>query len=153
MMAVIYFMTWPLRETVLYRAPLAWLASTFLFATATAIYHRSHLGFSHAPFVGRSGGDLRRGRRLVTSGTRQQIRHPIYLAHLCMLLAWTVGSGEIVLYGLTIFALLTGWPMIREEEAELESRFGDEYRAYRRAVPAALIPRVFRFRLAKSRRP
>lgn len=70
-----------------------------------------------------------------------------------MLLAWTVGSGEIVLYGLTIFALLTGWPMIREEEAELESRFADECRAYRRAVPAALIPRVFRFRLAKSRRP
>jgi len=33
------------------------------------------------------------------------------------------------MYGLTIFALLTGWPMIRQEEAELESRFGDEYRA------------------------
>jgi protein-S-isoprenylcysteine O-methyltransferase Ste14 len=64
-----------------------------------------------------------------------------------------VGLGEIVLYGLTIFALLTGWPMIRQEEAELESRFGDEYRAYNRAVPAALIPSVLRFRLAKSRQP
>jgi len=95
------------------------------------------LGFSHVSLVGRSGRDPRQGRRLVTSGIRQQIRHPIYLAHLCMLLAWTVGSGGIVLYGLTICALLTGWPMIRQEEAELESRFGDEYRAYRRAVPAA----------------
>jgi len=36
---------------------------------------------------------------------------------------------ELCMYGLTIFALLTGWPMIRQEEAELESRFGDEYRA------------------------
>jgi protein-S-isoprenylcysteine O-methyltransferase Ste14 len=66
-----------------------------------------------------------------------------------MLLAWTVGSGEVVLYGLTIFALLTGWPMIRQEEAELEDRFGEEYRAYKRAVPAALVPRVFGF--AKTR--
>ena len=37
-----------------------------------------------------------------------------------MLLALTVDSGEIVLYGLTVFALLTGWPMIWQEEAELE---------------------------------
>jgi protein-S-isoprenylcysteine O-methyltransferase Ste14 len=145
MVAIIYFMTWPWRKSVLYHAPLAWLASAFLFATAIAIYHRSRLGFSHAPFVGRSGGDLRRGGRLVTSGIRQQIRHPIYLAHLCMLL--------VVLYGLTVLALLTGWPMIRQEEADLESRFGDEYRAYRRAVPAALIPSVLHFRLAKSRQP
>jgi hypothetical protein len=32
-----------------------------------------------------------------------------------MLLALTVGSGEIVLYGLTVFGLLTGWPMIWQE--------------------------------------
>jgi protein-S-isoprenylcysteine O-methyltransferase Ste14 len=151
MMAVVYFMTWPWREAVLYRAPLAWLASEPFCSVPLLLSICSRLGFSHAPFVGGSGRDLGRGRRLVTSGIRQQIRHPIYLGHLCMLLAWTVGSGEIVLYGLTLFALLTGWPMIRQEEAELESRFGDEYRAYRRTVPAALIPRVLRFRLAKSR--
>jgi len=153
MMAVIYFMTWPWREAVLYRAPRAWLASVFLFGAAIAIHHRSRLNFSHVPLMGGSGRDPRRGRRLVTSGIRQQVRHPIYLAHLSMLLAWTVGSGGIVLYGLSIFALLTGWPMIRQEEAELESRFGDEYRAYRRAVPAALVPSVLRFRLTKSRQP
>jgi protein-S-isoprenylcysteine O-methyltransferase Ste14 len=153
MIAVIDFMTWPWREAVLYRAPFAWLASVFLFGTAIFIYHRSRLGFLHVPLVSRSGRDLRRGRRLVTSGIRQQIRHPIYLAHLCMLLAWTVGSGEIVLYGLTISALLTGWLMIRQEEAELESRFGDEYRAYRRAVPAVLFPNVLRVRSVKSRQP
>jgi protein-S-isoprenylcysteine O-methyltransferase Ste14 len=153
MMAIIYFMTWRWREVVLYRASLAWLASAFLFGTAIVIYHRSRMGLSPAPLVSGGGRDPRPGRRLVTSGIRQQIRHPIYLAHLCMLLAWTVGSGGIVLYGLTVFALLTGWPMIRQEEAELESRFGNEYRAYRRAVPAALIPRVLHSRLAKSRQP
>jgi protein-S-isoprenylcysteine O-methyltransferase Ste14 len=144
MMAVIYFMTWPWRETVLYDWPVAWLAAVFLFATAILIYHRSRLHFYDMRVMGRSDPEPGRERRLVTRGIRQHIRHPIYLAHLCMLLAWTVGSGEVVLYGLTIFALLTGWPMIRQEGAELERRFGDEYRAYKRAVPAALMPRIFR---------
>ena len=144
MMAVVYLLTWPWREAVLYHAPGAWLAAGLLFATAIFIYQRSHLNFSRSQVVGRSEVKPGQEQRLVTSGIRQQIRHPIYLAHLCMLLAWTVGSGEVVLYGLTIFALLTGGPMIRQEEAELERRFGDEYRAYKRAVPAALIPRIFR---------
>jgi protein-S-isoprenylcysteine O-methyltransferase Ste14 len=153
MIAIIYVVAWPWREAVLYRAPLAWLASVFLFVTAIVIYHLSRLGFSHVLLMGRTGRNPRPERRFVTSGIRKRIRHPIYLAHLCMLLAWTVGSGGVVLYGLTIVALLTGWPMIQQEEAELESRFGDDYRAYRRAVPAALMPSVLRFRLTKSRRP
>lgn len=139
MIAVVYFVTWPWREVVLYRGWPAWLAAVFLFGTAILTYRQSRLGLASIQ-VG-----PRPERRLITSGMRQQIRHPIYLAHLCMLLAWTVGSGEVVLYGLTIFALLMGWPMIRQEEADLESRFGDEYRAYRRAVPAALIPPGFRW--------
>jgi protein-S-isoprenylcysteine O-methyltransferase Ste14 len=150
MMAVVYFMTWPWREGVLYHAPATWLAAVFLFATAIFIYHRSHLDFSHIQVMGRSELVPGQERRLVTGGIRQKIRHPIYLAHLCMLLAWTVGSGEVVLYGLTVFALLTGWPMVRQEEADLERHFGDEYRTYKRAVPAAFIPRIFR--LAKTRK-
>jgi protein-S-isoprenylcysteine O-methyltransferase Ste14 len=149
MMAVVYSMTWPWRKVVLYHAPAGWLAAVFLFTTAIIIYHRLRLHFSHIQVVRRSELGPGRERRLVTGGIRQHIRHPIYLAHLCMLLAWTVGSGEVVLYGLTIFALLTGWPMIQQEEAELERRFGDEYRTYKSAVPAGLLPRVFR--LAKTR--
>jgi uncharacterized membrane protein YozB (DUF420 family) len=59
-----------------------------------------------------------------------------------MLLALKVGSGEIVLYGLTALALLTGWPMIWQEEAELERRF---------RVPAVLIPPLFRLAGARQR--
>ncbi len=151
MMAVVYFVSWPWHEAVLYHAAATWLAAGFLFVAAIFIYHRSHLDFSHSQVMGRSELEPGQEQRLVTVGIRQQIRHPIYLAHLCMLLAWTVGSGEVVLYGLTIFALLTGWPMIRQEEAELERRFGDEYRAYKRAVPAALMPRVFRVAKARER--
>ena len=52
MMGVIYFMTWPWREAVLYRAPRAWLASVLLFGAAIVIYHRSRLSFSHVSLVG-----------------------------------------------------------------------------------------------------
>ena len=151
MLAVVYSLTWQWREAVLYRTPAAWLAAVFLFATAILIYPRSRLHFFHIQTVGRRKLEPGRERRLISSGIRQHIRHPVYLAHLCMLLALTVGSGEIVLYWLTVFALLTGWPMIRQEEAELEHRFGEEYLAYKRAVPAVLIPPLFRVVRARQR--
>ena len=150
MMAVVYFLTWQWREAVLYRAPAAWLAAVLLSATAILIYPSSRLHF-HIQVTGCREVEPGRERRLVTSGIRQHIRHPIYLAHLCMLLALTVGSGEIVLYGLTVFALLTGWPMIWQEEAELERRFGEEYRAYKGAVPAVFIPPLFRLARGRQR--
>jgi protein-S-isoprenylcysteine O-methyltransferase Ste14 len=151
MLAVVYLLTWQWREGVLYRTPAAWLAAVFPFAAAILIYPRSRLHFFHIQAVGRKELELGRERRLITSGIRQHIRHPAYLAHLCMLLALTVGSGEIVLYWLTVFALLTGWPMIWQEEAELERRFGEEYLAYKRAVPAVLIPSLFRVARARQR--
>jgi protein-S-isoprenylcysteine O-methyltransferase Ste14 len=140
MLAMAYSASWPWHKVVLYRTPMAWLTASLLFATAVVIYSRSRLS------LGRSGlgrrGEALPERRLVTDGIRQYVRHPIYLAHLCMLLAWTVGSGEVVLYAFTVFKLVTGWPMIRQEEAELEHCFGEEYRSYRRSVPAAVLPRV-----------
>jgi len=39
--------------------------------------------------------------------------------------------------------VITGAIMIRTEEAELERRFGEEYRSYQRYVPA-LWPRIYR---------
>jgi protein-S-isoprenylcysteine O-methyltransferase Ste14 len=151
MLAAVYFLTWQWREAVLYRTPAAWLAAVFLFAAAILIYPRSRLHFFHIQVVGRRELGPVRERRLITSGIRQYIRHPVYLAHLCVLLALTVGSGEIVLYGLTVFALLTGWLMIWQEETELERHFGEEYLAYKRAVPAVLIPSLFRVARARQR--
>jgi protein-S-isoprenylcysteine O-methyltransferase Ste14 len=54
------------------------------------------------------------------------------------MLAWSVGTGLAVCWLLTAFAILTGAVMIRMEDAELEKRFGDDYRAYRSRVPAIL---------------
>jgi protein-S-isoprenylcysteine O-methyltransferase Ste14 len=54
------------------------------------------------------------------------------------MLAWSVGTGLAVCWGLTAFAVVTGAVMIRMEDAELEKRFGKEYAAYRSQVPAVL---------------
>jgi protein-S-isoprenylcysteine O-methyltransferase Ste14 len=81
-------------------------------------------------------------QRLVTAGIRQYIRHPIYLAHFLELLAWSIGTGMAVLYGMAAFAAITGMFMVRAEDRELEARFGDEFRAYRNRVPA-LLPRFW----------
>jgi protein-S-isoprenylcysteine O-methyltransferase Ste14 len=66
------------------------------------------------------------------------VRHPVYLAHLCEMLAWSVGTGLAVCWMLTAFAIVTGALMIRLEDNELENRFGEEYRQYRVKVPALL---------------
>ena len=65
----------------------------------------------------------------------------MYLAHLCEMLAWSVGTGLAVCWGLMAFAIVTGGVMIRMEDGELEQRFGDAYRAYSNSVPA-VFPRV-----------
>ncbi len=36
---------------------------------------------------------------LVTEGIRARVRHPVYLAHLCEMLAWSVGTGLAVCLG------------------------------------------------------
>ena len=57
------------------------------------------------------------------------------------MLAWSIGTGLVALYALTVLAILTGALMIHMEDAELEQRFGEEYREYRARVPA-ILPRL-----------
>jgi protein-S-isoprenylcysteine O-methyltransferase Ste14 len=59
----------------------------------------------------------------------------VYLAHLCEMLAWSLGTGLTVCYGLTVFAIVTGGFMLHMEDTELEQRFGDPYCACKDSVP------------------
>jgi protein-S-isoprenylcysteine O-methyltransferase Ste14 len=133
--------TWPWRQVTLYTQPWAWAPAFVFFAAGVSIYIQSVRGFS----AGQLGGvpELVGGhpQRLVNGGIRSRIRHPVYLGHLCEMVAWSVGSGLLVNFLLTAFAIVTGTIMIRMEDKELEERFGDEYRSYKRVVPAVL-PRV-----------
>ena len=135
--------TWPWRHVTLYSTPWTWIPAGFLFAAGLIFYRTGSRNFSRAQLGGRP--ELEPGRheqRLITSGIRTRVRHPIYLAHLCELLGWSLGSGLAAVYALTAFAVITGVVMIRHEDRELEERFGEFYRKYKRAVPA-IIPRLF----------
>jgi protein-S-isoprenylcysteine O-methyltransferase Ste14 len=132
----------PWREATLYTTMWLWLPAVLLFAAGLWIYKRSGAGFSAAQLGGLPELIPGQGeQRLATSGIRARVRHPVYLGHLCEMLAWSLGTGLVVCYGLTAFALITGAVMIRLEDRELEQRFGEAYRDYRRKVPAVL-PRI-----------
>ncbi|MGB6386184.1 MAG: isoprenylcysteine carboxylmethyltransferase family protein [Terriglobales bacterium] len=146
MWVVVGLVTRPWRSILLYRADWAWVAAILLFACGLYVYSRSGKTFSakHLGGLPEVHG-TNRDQRLVTDGIRSRVRHPVYLAHLCEMLAWSIGTGLAVCWGLTAFAVVTGAVMIRMEDAELEKRFGECYRAYRRSVPAVL-PRVWEAR-------
>ncbi len=125
------------RSVAFYIARWPWAAGSAFFVLGLWLYFESSKGFSAQQLSG--SPELVNGHRqqkLVTSGIRARVRHPVYLAHLCEMLAWSVGTGLAVCYGLTAFAVLTGAVMIRMEDNELELRFGLEYADYKKRVPA-----------------
>jgi methanethiol S-methyltransferase len=127
------------RGVVLYENRWTLIPSVALFCLGLLLYKLSHIGFS----LTQLGGlpeilSNHRQQSLVTTGIRARVRHPVYLGHLCEMLAWSLGSGLVVCWGLTVFAIITGSLMIKLEDAELEKRFDEEYRRYRSLVPAIL---------------
>lgn len=143
MWAIVALATRPWRQVSFYSAAWAWIPAASLFAGGFYLYAKSGKNFSAKQLGGLPevhGGN--RDLRLVTDGIRARVRHPVYLAHLCEMLAWSVGTGLVVCWGLTAFAIVTGAGMIWMEDEELEKRFGESFRAYRRAVPA-VFPMMF----------
>lgn len=137
-----FLATWPFRFVHFYANWYAWAPAALLFLAGFYIYSAAFKSFHHTQVSGLAELEPAQHRQqLVTNGIRSRVRHPIYLGHLCEILGWCVGTGLIALYALAAFAILTGALMIRIEDRELEARFGDEYREYRRAVPA-VIPRL-----------
>lgn len=130
------------RHVTLYDTPLAWIPGLALLLTAWYVYAHAKRDFSTDQVIGRSELQPdRHEQRLVTTGLRGRVRHPLYLGHLLSMLGWTIGNGTVALYMLSAFGMVTGAWMLRSEERELEERFGDAYRDYRRRVPA-LLPRL-----------
>ena len=125
------------RNLVMYTTVWSWIPAAVLFAIGFFLYARSGAHFSWAQLGGLPEVRNHPGKgRLVTTGIRARVRHPVYLAHLSEMLAWSIGTGLIVCWGLTAFAIATGAMMIRMEDEELEKRFGDRFRRYRKKVPA-----------------
>jgi protein-S-isoprenylcysteine O-methyltransferase Ste14 len=133
---------WRKLPLFIYSTPWTLIPAAILFATGILLYKLSQTGFSPMQLYGVP--EIVPGnheQRLATTGIRSRVRHPVYLGHLCEMLAWSVGTGLVVCWALTAFAIVTGAVMIRMEDAELEKRFGSEFVAYRQRVHAVL-PRL-----------
>ena len=135
---------WPFRGSHFYANWWTWVPGLTLFLAGFSIYRSTFQGFHGVQVSGLAELEPdRHSQQLVTSGVHGWVRHPIYLAHVCEMLGWCIATGLMPLYAMLIFAAITGAVMIRIEDRELEARFGEEYRRYRKQVPA-VIPRSFR---------
>ncbi len=126
------------RQLAFYSTGWAWIPAVLLLASGFCLYLGAARNFSGSQAAGVPELQPNPERQLVTSGIHSRIRHPLYFGHLCEMLGWSVGTGLVVCYALTAFAVLTGTVMIRMEDKELGQRFGESFRQYKRAVPAVL---------------
>lgn len=86
-----------------------------------------------------ASGYLNKGRVLATEGPYSRTRNPLYLGSFVMGLGFTVsGSNAWLLAGFLVLFFLIYIPVMKREEAELESTFGQRFRNYRERVPLFL---------------
>ncbi len=138
---VAWLVSSPWRHTVLYRAGWSWLLAVPFWAVAILVGGAGARGLKFWRILGRPElNPARPDNQLVAAGIHGRLRHPIYCAHLCTMLGWSLGTGSLSCWALTGFAVLSGAAMIRAEERELEQRFGEPYRGYKRRVPM-IVPR------------
>jgi protein-S-isoprenylcysteine O-methyltransferase Ste14 len=135
-------LTGPWRQIAIYTTAWSWVPAGLLFSGGLWIYAQAGMHFSWVQLGGLPELQAEHHeQRLVTTGIRARVRHPVYLGHLCEMLAWSVGTGLVVCWLLTGFAMITGAAMLLMEDAELEKRFGEEYVKYRISV-GAIFPRL-----------
>ena len=142
MWAAVATITAPWRSVLFYKNDWTWIPAFFLFCSGVMLYKLAHSEFSLTQLGGLPEVlQDHNQQRLVTTGIRARVRHPIYLGNLCEMLAWSLGTGLAVCWVLTALAIVTGAVMMIMEDKELGIRFGEEYRQYRSTVPAVL-PRI-----------
>jgi len=137
MLVIVLAATEPIRNASLYQSNWTWLPAGCLFAVGIWLYKTGGARFSLQQLQGMPAlSTAHSDQPLIITGIRARVRHPIYLAHFCEMLAWSIGTGLAVCFVLTTLTVVTGAIMIRAEDAELERRFGEPYRSYRKSVPA-----------------
>src|SRR5215208_1019640 len=125
---------WQLREPVPYWAPMRALGAILLVAGVIVLVQ------AFVRFVVEGLGTpapIAAPERLVVGGLYRYVRNPMYVALLAAIVgeALLLGQLSLLLYAAAlwlIFAAFVRW----YEEPTLRRRFGADYEAYRRAVPA-----------------
>ena len=82
---------------------------------------------------------------LVADGPYRQVRNPLYFANVLMVIAMGAMMSRLGFFVAVVIMLVFCYRLILREEAELEANQGEEYKAYRNAVPRlwpALWPRI-----------
>jgi protein-S-isoprenylcysteine O-methyltransferase Ste14 len=104
---------------------------------AIAIAARFHLGGNWS-----GSATIKHGHVLVRSGPYSLVRHPIYFGLLIAALGTAVAYGEVRdLIAIPVIVVAFRIKQVNEERLLIQA-FGDEYRAYRRAVRWAMLPFV-----------
>jgi len=79
--------------------------------------------------------------KLVTTGIYKYVRHPQYLGFLLLTLGMLLEWPTIFTVLLWPVLAVVYWRLAKEEDKEIEERFGEEFRDYKRRVPGFL-PRL-----------
>ena len=79
--------------------------------------------------------------RLVTSGIYSKTRNPVYFSFMIIVLGIAIFSRRSLTALWVIVTVLVLYWVAKSEESDLETKFGEQYRAYKRNVPR-FIPRL-----------
>jgi protein-S-isoprenylcysteine O-methyltransferase Ste14 len=125
---------WRIREPLPYWAPFRVIGAILTIAGAAVLIH------SFVRFVVEGGGTpapVAPTERLVVGGLYSYVRNPMYVGVLAAIVGQALLLGQPVLLGYAVLLFVIVAAFVRwYEEPVLSRRFGAQYDAYRRAVPA-----------------
>jgi protein-S-isoprenylcysteine O-methyltransferase Ste14 len=125
---------WRIREPLPYWAPFRVIGAILTVAGAAVLIH------SFVRFVVEGGGTpapVAPTERLVVGGLYSYVRNPMYVGVLAAIVGQALLLGQPVLLGYAVLLFVIVAAFVRwYEEPVLSRRFGAQYDAYRRAVPA-----------------
>jgi protein-S-isoprenylcysteine O-methyltransferase Ste14 len=82
-------------------------------------------------------------KALITSGPFMLVRHPFYIAYAIAWMAAPVATHGPIITVLAVIAIVLYAIAARREERQLEERFGEAYRAYKRGA-GMVVPSIAR---------
>jgi protein-S-isoprenylcysteine O-methyltransferase Ste14 len=108
-----------------------------LIGLAYSVWARVHLGRNWSGVV-----TLKEDHKLIRSGPYRMTRHPIYTGLILAMLGSAISHGTGDAFLGCVLVMIGFMLKLRREEKLMISQFGDEYRQFKREVPA-LIPFLF----------
>jgi protein-S-isoprenylcysteine O-methyltransferase Ste14 len=141
----------PWRGVTLYHRPATWMVAPLLWMVSATLYIRGGRELSLMRVIGRDELEpAGRPPKLITTGAHALVRHPLYLGHICTMLGLCLATRSTACFALWVFALLTGYGMVRLEERELLNRFGQTWLDYKSNTPCILPRWTERRRLPRA---